>query len=249
MNDFDARVIGAGRAGSSLAIALDRAGWSVDGPVGRDFDPATVARGARLLVLAVPDAEIVSVATRIDPGDAVIVHLAGSLGLDPLVLHRGVAAIHPLVAMPDPERGADALRSAAFAVTADGPVAYAVAAEVVAALEGRLFEVADEDRVAYHAAATIAANHLVALMGQVERIAESVGVPLDAYLELAGGSLRDVAAVGPAAALTGPVARGDWATVARHLDALPDDELAAYSTMADAARRLAETRTTTEVTS
>lgn len=248
MNDFDARVIGAGRAGTSLVLALSRAGWSVDGPLGRDFDPASVARGTRVLVLAVPDADIAPVATRIEPGDAVVVHLAGSLGLDPLVVHRDVAAIHPLVAMPDAERGAAALRGAPFAVTADGATARAAAADVVGALEGRLFEVADEHRVLYHAGATIAANHLVALMGQVERIADTVGVPLDVYLDLAHGSLRDVAAVGPAAALTGPVARGDWETVARHLDALPDDELAAYSTMADAARRLAEVRTRSEVT-
>lgn len=240
--DVDARVIGDGRAGRSLAAALRAAGWVVDGPLGRDFDPRTVARGARVLVLAVPDGAIAEVAARVDAGGAVIVHLSGSLGLDPLGLHRSVAAIHPLVALPDEHRGADALRGAHFAVTSDDDVAAVVAADIVTALQGRMVEVADADRVAYHAAAAIAANHLVALMGQVERIASSIGVPLDAYLDLARGSLEDVAAVGPAAALTGPVARGDWNTVARHLDALDDAERAAYSTMADAARRLAETR-------
>lgn len=236
--DFDARVIGDGRAGRSLAAALRRAGWAMDGPAGREFNASTVAAGARLLVLAVPDAAIADVASRIQPGDAVVAHLAGSLGLSALGVHRSVAAIHPLVALPDPERGADALRGAHFAVTADDEAAASVAADVVSALDGRLVEVADSDRVAYHAAAAIAANHLVALMGQVERIAASIGVPLEAYLDLARGSLDDVAAVGPAAALTGPVARGDWDTVARHLDALDDVERAAYSTMADAARRL-----------
>jgi predicted short-subunit dehydrogenase-like oxidoreductase (DUF2520 family) len=78
----------------------------------------------------------------------------------------------------------------------------------------------------------------VALMGQVERVAASIGAPLDAYLDLARGSLADVADLGPAAALTGPVRRGDSATVARHLAALPAEERAAYEAMAAEAARL-----------
>ena len=84
----------------------------------------------------------------------------------------------------------------------------------------------------------IAANHLVALLGQVERVAASIGAPLDAYLDLARGSLDDVADLGPAAALTGPVRRGDTATVERHLAALPEEERAAYAALAAEAGRL-----------
>lgn len=238
--DFDARVIGDGRAGGALATALRRAGWSIDGPLDRSFDPTVVARRTRLLVLAVPDAAIRDVAMAVRSGDAVLAHLSGSLGLRAMPLHTSVAAIHPLVALPDADRGADALRGATFAITADTDAARAVADDVVTALDGRVVSVADEDRVVYHAAAAMAANHLVALLGQVERIADEIGVPLDAYLDLARGALDDVAAVGPAAALTGPVARGDWDTVARHLAALPDAERVAYSAMADAARRLVD---------
>lgn len=237
--DFDARVVGDGRAGGALATALRRRGWSVDGPLPRGFDAQTVARDTRILMLAVPDSVIEAVANSIRPGDAVVAHMAGSLGLGALGLHRSVAAIHPLVAIPDTERGADALVGAHFAVATDTTSAKAAAADIVAALDGRPVQVADADRVAYHAAAAIAANHLVALMGQVERIATSIGVPLEAYLALARGALDDVGAVGPAAALTGPVARGDWETVTRHLAALNDGERSAYATMADAARRLA----------
>ena len=103
-----------------------------------------------------------------------------------------------------------------------------LADDVVAALQGRPVRVDEGGWVRYHAAAVIASNHLVALLGQVERVAATVGAPLDAFLDLAEGSLADVAELGPAAALTGPVRRGDLATVTAHLAALPDDERVAY---------------------
>ena len=122
-----------------------------------------------------------------------------------------------------------------FAVAGD-----LIAGRVVDALGGRAIGVADSDRVAYHAAACIASNHLVALLGQVERVAEQAGVPLDAYLDLVRGTVDNVAALGPAAALTGPVARGDWATVDRHRAAIDAGELPGYDAMVDLALRLRE---------
>jgi predicted short-subunit dehydrogenase-like oxidoreductase (DUF2520 family) len=143
--------------------------------------------------------------------------------------------IHPLVALPDPERGAARLRGAWFGVSTDGDL---LALDVVSALDGAPIAVAEDSWVRYHAAAVIAANHLVALLGQVERVAGSIGVPLQAYLDLAQGSLDDVAELGPAAALTGPVRRGDRATVERHLAALPPEERPAYEALAAEAARL-----------
>jgi predicted short-subunit dehydrogenase-like oxidoreductase (DUF2520 family) len=234
-SSLDARVIGAGRAGGALARALTAAGWRVDGPRGRDVDAATATSGTRLLVLAVPDAEVAPLAGALVPGEAVVVHLAGSLGLDVLHPHERVASVHPLVSLPDADVGARRLAGAWFAVAGDE-----AAREVVGALEGRPVAVDDADRVRYHAAAAIAANHLVALLGQVERIAADIGVPLEAYLDLARGALDTVADVGAGAALTGPVARGDWETVARHVEALPVEERPAYAALADAARRLVD---------
>lgn len=235
MISCDARVIGAGRAGTSLAAALTAVGWSVDGPLGRHDDLAHAAAGARLLVLAVPDGAVSRVAAEVRPGEAVVAHVAGSLGLDVLAPHQRVASVHPLVALPDTERGAARMNGAWYAIAGD-----AIAEEVVAALSGRAVAVADGDRAQYHAAAVMASNHLVALLGQVERVAAGLGVPLDAYLDLARGALDDVAAVGPARALTGPVARGDWDTISRHLAAISEVERPAYALLADAARRLAE---------
>ena len=230
------RVIGPGRAGRSLASALARAGWQVVGLLGRDDDVRAAGEGADLVLITTPDASIASVAAAIDPLDEpVIAHAAGSLGLDVLAGHRRVAALHPLVALPDPERGAERLFGSWFAVAGD-PIVQRAAAD----LGGRWFEVADADRAAYHAAAVVASNHLVALMGQVHRIAGGIGVPGEAYLHLAAGALQNVAEVGPAAALTGPVARGDWDTVARHLAAIDPSERAAYLAMAAAARRLVD---------
>ena len=228
------RVIGPGRAGGSLAGALGAAGWRVDRPVRRGDDVADAAAGVDLLVIATPDAAIAEVAAAVVPGDAAVAHLAGSLGLDVLAPHERRAAVHPLVSLPNAEVGAERLRDGAWFAVAGEPIA----AEVVADLGGHAFTVADADRAAYHAAACIASNHLVALLGQVERVAATAGVPLEAYLDLVRGTVDNVAALGPAAALTGPAARGDWATIERHLAALDPSERPAYEALMQAARRL-----------
>jgi len=145
--------------------------------------------------------------------------------------------VHPLVSLPNPTTGTQRLRDDAwFATAGDG-----IADEVVEALGGRSFVIADDHRVEYHAAACIAANHLVALLGQVERIGAAAGAPFEAYLSLVRGAVDNVAELGPAAALTGPAARGDELTIARHLAAIDPSERDAYRAMADQARRLVTT--------
>lgn len=230
------RIIGPGRAGTSLATALTRAGWDVLPLLGRGDDLAGAASGTDLLVLATPDGAVAEVAALVEPTDlAVVAHLSGSLGLRPLLRHPRRAVLHPLVALADAERGAERLVGAWFGVAESGD---ALAAEVVASLRGRVVEVAEAAWPGYHAAAVIASNHVVALLGQAERVAASVGAPMEAFLDLARGSVADVAALGARAALTGPVRRGDDATVARHLDALPAEERAGYEAMAREAARL-----------
>jgi predicted short-subunit dehydrogenase-like oxidoreductase (DUF2520 family) len=206
-------------------------GWVVAEPRRRGDDLTDAAAGVDLLVLTTPDDVVAEVARQVAPVDTTVVaHLAGSLGLDVLAPHARRAAIHPLRSIATGEVG---LRGAWFAVAGDP-----VASELVDALEGRRVEVDDADRAAYHAAACIASNHLVALLGQVERVAASAGVPLAAYLDLVRQTVDNVDALGPAAALTGPVRRGDHATVERHLAALDPTERPAYEAMADAARAL-----------
>lgn len=212
--------------------ALVRAGWVVHLVPASDADLSAAADGVDLLVLAVPDQAVARVAASVHPRpDTLVIHLAGALNLDVLDPHPRRASLHPLVALD----GSDRLRGAWMAVAGDPSIA-----EVVAALDGRPLTVADADRARYHAAAVVAANHLVALMGQVERLAASCGLPLDPFVELARGALEDVAHRGPAAALTGPVARGDWDTVRAHLRALPEGDRAAYEALAEAAAQLTE---------
>jgi predicted short-subunit dehydrogenase-like oxidoreductase (DUF2520 family) len=232
------RIIGDGRAGDSFAGAFTSAAdWDVLEVLGRDDDPSGAADDADLVLIAVPDAAVAVVAASVGRNpSAVIAHCSGSLGLTPLAGHWRRAVLHPLAALPNPADGELALRGGCwFGLSADGDP---LAAEAVAALEGRPVEIAEEDWVRYHAVAAIAANHFVGLMGQVERLAAAIGVPAHAYLDLTAGAWDDVRQHGATRSLTGPVARGDWATVEAHLAALPEDERAAYQAGVDLCRRL-----------
>ena len=106
------------------------------------------------------------------------------------------------------------------------------------------FPIAEADRAAYHAAAVVASNHLVALLGQVERLAEAAGAPFAAFAPLVRASVENAFLLGAADALTGPVSRGDLGTVERHLGALDPAERDAYRSMAREAARLAGRRDT-----
>ncbi len=172
----------------------------------------------------------------VERSDAVVAHVAGSRGLDVLGDHTRTGSIHPLMSLPDETTGARRLLDdCVFAVAGDHRCA-----DLVGFLGGRAIEVPDDRRALYHATASVAANHLVALCGQVERLAAGVGVPVDAYWRLMSTTLDNVEQRGPAAALTGPAARGDTATLAAHLAALPPEERPLYEALMDAARALAD---------
>lgn len=228
-------VIGNGRAGGALALALATCGWPVTGPLGRHDDQRAAVADADVVVIATPDASVATVArSLVAAGDAVVVHMAGSLGLGVLDGHARTGSLHPLVSLPSPEVGAQRLQGAWFAVAGDD-----VCVAMVEALGGRHVTVADDTRAAYHAAACIASNHLVALLAQAERVAATAGVPLEPLLGLVKGTVDNVAELGCEAALTGPAARGDNETIERHRQALSPGELPAYDAMVAEARRLA----------
>jgi predicted short-subunit dehydrogenase-like oxidoreductase (DUF2520 family) len=233
------RIIGPGRAGGALARALDGVGWQVLASLGRGDDVRRAAADADLVVIATPDASIAAVAGSIDPvAEVAVAHLSGALGLDVLAPHERRAAVHPLLSLPNAELGAERLVAGGWFAVAGDPIAQ----DLVAALGGRSFEVADEDRAIYHAAACVASNHVVALLGQVERLARQVGVPVEAFLDLTDGSVANVRALGARDALTGPAARGDLATIERHRAALAPPELELYDALVHAARELAAAR-------
>lgn len=234
-------VVGTGRAGGSFARALADVGWTVrslaarplvDG-VATDLDSFDV-ESADLVLIAVADGAISTVAEALPATSGVVVHVSGACGLDVLVPHRRIGSIHPLMSLPDAEVGAARLVDhCTFAVDGDPLVR-----DVVASLGGRSVDVPESKRALYHATAAIAANHLTALCAQVERLADDVGVPVDAYWKLMETTFANIADVGAAAALTGPAARGDWETVRAHRAALPHEERLLYTALFAAAAEL-----------
>jgi len=227
-------VVGAGRAGSSFATALRRVGHEVELI---HHDDVTSLGEAALILLCVPDDAIASVAATIPAReDRVVAHVAGSRNLDVLAPHPRVGSLHPLMALPTGSE-AERLIGATYCVAGDDLVRG-----VVRSLSGRVITLRDDQRTIYHAAAVVASNHLVALMGQVRALAESIGLTLEDFLPLAQQSLVDVARFGPDDALTGPASRGDMATIDAHLAAMPESERSTYVALANAAFELSERR-------
>jgi predicted short-subunit dehydrogenase-like oxidoreductase (DUF2520 family) len=203
-------VIGAGRVGTVVAARLGAR------LVHRGEDPDL--GGCRLLLIATPDAAIADVcrtlAPRLDPG-AGVVHFSGGTSIAALAAAAGPrASVHPLQTVW-PDRGPDQLEGAHAAVTGDW--------ELGASLAGDLgmtpFPLADESKPVYHAASVFASNYVVTLTHAAVSLLERTGLDREAAL----AALRplqhrtiDVAGSPP----TGPIARGDAATVAAHLRAV-----------------------------
>ena len=224
--------------------ALTKAGWSPFEPLGRGHDLHKAAIGVDVLIIATPDAAIAEVAAAVAPVDGcVVVHLSGSLGLAVLAPHARRATVHPMLAMADADTGSRHLLEDAWFALTDG--ADPIGQRIVDDLGGRSITIADnaDARALHHAACCVAGNYVTTVLGQVERLAAAANAPLDAYLALARGAIDNVAELGAAAALTGPVARGDHATVERHravIDAFVPADRAAYDALATATEELAK---------
>jgi predicted short-subunit dehydrogenase-like oxidoreductase (DUF2520 family) len=206
-------IVGRGRLGPALAGALSAAGHPVTGPLGRGAGGA----GADLVLLCVPDGEIAAAARAIAPRDGVLVgHCSGATGLDVLAPHEAFG-LHPLMTVT---RGPAAFAGAGCAVAGSTERALRAARSLAVSLGMRPFAIADEDRAAYHAAASIAANFLTTLEGAAECLAATAGVPREALVPLVRAAVDNWAALGARDALTGPIARGDEAVVARQRAAI-----------------------------
>ncbi len=228
-------IIGAGRAGQSFARALSAQGHRVRLV---HHDQIDAVGRAHLVLVTTPDGAVAETAARLAP-DArrVVAHVAGSLTLAPLAAHPRAASLHPLAVLSSPRVGARRLVGATYAVAGDDLIT-----QIVSSLQGRAIRVPDERRALYHATAVVAANHLVALMGQVDRLARQSGLELSDFLDLSRQALDDLATRGPRAALTGPASRGDMATIDAHLAALPPEERDTYVALAREALALGERR-------
>ena len=238
-------IVGAGRLGGSLARSAAAAGLETR-LAGRD-QALAACNEAEAAILCVPDAAIADAAAAI--ADAVpplrlVGHTSGATTLEALApcVERGAAAfsLHPLQTVPDASTD---LTGAPCAIAGSDPAAEASAVRLAARFGMRPFAVPEEHRAAYHAAASIASNFLVALEESAAELLERAGIA-DGRELLAPLVLRTAAnwaERGPAA-LTGPIARGDEATVERHLAAIAEiapELVPAYEALAARARELA----------
>lgn len=225
---MDLIIVGMGRAGGSLARAAREAGHRLVGVLSRrgsDIGPVLdwdePLPGCDLVLMAVSDGAIPEVARRLVPvwpSETPAVHLSGfvSVGaLEPLAeAGAAVGSFHPLQTLPDPERGAAALAGAWAAVTAADPDLSALLEDFAASLGMRPFRLEDDAKPAYHAAAAAAANYVVEALAVASDLVEAAGVDAVVMEPLTRRVVENVFEVGADAALTGPIARGDLATVA-----------------------------------
>ena len=237
-------VVGPGRAGTSLAIAADRAGHDIVAVFGRTPEHAQDA-AARFGAMAhrlsdpVPPVDLVLIAVRDDViGDVAdslaatigaasgADHLSGATSVEALapIAAAGVAigAFHPLQTLPNPDAGAARLGGAWFAVTADSPLRELLH-ELAASIGGFPFDLDDAHKPAYHAAATASANFPLAALTMAKDLFAAAGVPFAAARPLVEAIIANAFDQGPSESLTGPIARGDVATVATQLAAVAEE--------------------------
>ena len=222
-------IVGAGRMGTALATALP----SAHGPFGRGFD----GDGFDAVLLAVPDREITAAASAVAPGP-LVGHCAGAWGLDLLAPHESFA-VHPLMTVT--HSGAT-FAGCGAAVAGSTPRALGYARALADALGMNAFEIADVDRPAYHAAASLASNFLVTLEDAAESLLATAGADRSVLVPLVRAALENWAALGGPAAITGPIARGDEAGVARQREAIAERApqlLPLFDAMAERTRALA----------
>jgi predicted short-subunit dehydrogenase-like oxidoreductase (DUF2520 family) len=214
---------------ASRSIERARAAAAFIGPRVQAVSYSELARHTLRILIAVPDDAIESVAVELNLQFGIVLHTSGARGSEALqvLACRGVhcGSIHPLQTISDPESGASVLRGAAFAVSGDAP-ALAWAEQIVHAANGTILRIPAERRPLYHAAAVLASNYLTALLSAAQSLMIAADVDPDEALQALGPiartSLDNTLRQGPTAALTGPIERGDLATIASHLMALKE---------------------------
>lgn len=262
--------VGPGRTGLSLGYALWQAGaleslgycgrrpeppahpLFIEGGASYFFgikrpDPETTA-----VFLTVPDDVLPEMAHTLAgqgaaPAGCAAFHCSGALTVDVLApLHaRGyhVGSLHPLQSLANPITGAQRLRGCWYAVSGESE-AVGVARRLVAQLDGETLSIPVNRRPLYHAAAVVASNYLPVLTAMAARLLVLAGADQDqavqALLPLMRGTLENVAEMGLAPALTGPIARGDLETVRLHLKSLPEREGRLYRELGREAVELAD---------
>jgi predicted short-subunit dehydrogenase-like oxidoreductase (DUF2520 family) len=254
--------VGAGRVGSTLAVAFSTAGWPVTAVASRDPErrdrfraqvptavavehPGEVVEAADLVFITVPDDAIPRVAgsLRLYGGQG-IVHTSGALSAEVLApaLAAGsrAASFHPLVAFADPARALADLAGATIAIEGD-PGLVALLGRLAQAIGAQPVQLPPGGKAAYHAAAVLAAGGFIGLLDAIAELGRGAGLDeagaLAIYGPLIRQSLANAATLGIAGALTGPLLRGDAGTVRGHLEAMDRLAPGAHELYVAAARR------------
>ncbi len=196
-------VTGVGRVGTAVSARLAERG-------------VAVRPDGELRLLCVPDSAIAEVARAIEPGPWVA-HVSGATTLGALDPHTRRFSVHPLQTFTL-GRGPEQLDGAWAAISGDDEEARARALWLAHTLGLRPFELTDASRPLYHAGAAIASNYLVTLYRAAARLFDDAGAPPEALVPLMTRTIEN------GFELTGPIERGDWATVDRHLEAIRERE-------------------------
>lgn len=249
-------IIGSGRLGSALALALSVAGYPIEVMVARKRAHARKAAtlagalmasamddlrrlpGSEVILIATPDDEIDNVAQRVAGlADGKVrgqfaFHTSGALSSDVLAplaaVGFQVGSLHPLVSISDPQSGAASLRGTFYCVEGE-PSAVRLAHSIVRDLKGQSFAVPRESKPLYHAAAVMASGHLVSLFDLAVQMLVQCGLDRSqarrVLMPLVASTVNNLDTTDPARALTGTFARGDLATVLKHLQSLSKADL------------------------
>ncbi len=256
-------IIGAGRVGGALAIALSEKNFPVclanrhkesadfiaSVSKARSISIEDAAR-CKVVLLTVTDSAIKSVAKQIADfvsKEQVVIHTSGALSSKEIsFLNARVGSLHPLKSFANPEDAAKSLKGTIF--TFEGSKkAEEAAKKIVSIVNGRFIKINPNDKVLYHLAAVLTANYTVTLFSLSQEILTSIGFSdedaKESLLTLVKGVVRNIEKNGVDNALTGPILRGDVETIRMHLNAIKDKTLKdIYIFLAFATLKIAERR-------
>ena len=247
-------IIGSGRLGTALAVALAGRGYSIRSLVARRVQKARQAaslldaeaqvlaakqlhslRPADVFLITVPDDQIAGVARELSSLNftATALHTSGALSAEVLapLRERGwrIGSVHPLMSVSDAREGDAALRGGYWSVEGDKN-ALRLAKTIVSDLGGKSFSIRSEDKPLYHAAAVMVSGNVTALFDVALEMLVECGLTRktarSVLLPLIASTVHNLETKDPAQALTGTFSRGDVETVKRHLAALKNKDLA-----------------------
>lgn len=243
-------IIGTGVVGTAVGVVLNQKGYEITGVYDVKSEstkqiverircaacstPQEVSRSADIMLITTSDSAIQSVANSLAEAAAfyaeqVIIHMSGAQSSEIIDRAREfgarVLSVHPLQSFANFERAMEILPGSIFSIEGDKE-AYHTAVALVEALDGEYFFIDRKAKPLYHAGACVVSNYLVTIIDFGVKLLESTGIPrqmaLKALMPLINGTVKNIENIGIPRALTGPIARGDLATIIKHMDCLEE---------------------------